>query len=77
MTAAPAAPPLPPRAWLRWDRVEGILDELRPRTVLEVGCGQGAFGARIVTRASYLGLEPDRAAFEVARARIEPLGGGS
>lgn len=75
MTAVPAAPPLPPRAWLRWDRVEGILDELRPRTVLEVGCGQGAFGARIATRADYLGLEPDRAAFEVARARIEPLGG--
>lgn len=68
-------PPLPPRAWLRWDRIEGIVDELRPSTVLEIGCGQGAFGARLAARASYVGLEPDRAAFEVARTRIEPLGG--
>jgi SAM-dependent methyltransferase len=71
----PPAPPLPPRAWLRWDRVEGILDELRPRTVLEIGCGQGAFGARLAARAEYLGLEPDPSAYDVARARIEPLGG--
>jgi SAM-dependent methyltransferase len=74
-SARSAAPPLAPRAWLRWDRVEGILDELSPRTVVEVGCGQGAFGARLAARASYLGVEPDRAAYEVARARIEPLGG--
>jgi SAM-dependent methyltransferase len=75
VTRAASAPPLPPRAWLRWDRVEKIVDELRPGTVVEIGCGQGAFGARLATRARYLGVEPDRAAYEVARARIEPLGG--
>jgi SAM-dependent methyltransferase len=32
-------------------------------------------GARLAARAEYLGLEPDRAACEVARSRIEPLGG--
>ena len=70
-----AAPPLPPRAWLRWDRVAVLLDELRPRTVLEIGCGTGSFGARMATRARYLGVEPDRAAYEVARERIERAGG--
>jgi SAM-dependent methyltransferase len=71
----PSLPPLAPRAWLRWDRVEVLLDGLRPATVLEIGCGQGAFGARLARRSTYLGVEPDRAAFEVARERIEPLGG--
>lgn len=70
-----SAPPLAPRAWLRWDRVQGLLDDLRPRTVLEIGCGQGAFGARIAERAAYVGVEPDPAAYEVARERIDRAGG--
>lgn len=79
MTTQPAGtfspPPLAPRAWLRWDRVETLLAGIRPASVLEIGCGQGAFGARLARRADYLGVEPDRAAYEVARARIEPAGG--
>ena len=70
-----AAPPLAPRAWLRWDVVDRIVGEVAPATVLEIGCGQGAFGARLAARAAYTGVEPDEAAYEVARRRIEPLGG--
>ncbi|MCB1876201.1 MAG: class I SAM-dependent methyltransferase [Chromatiales bacterium] len=70
-----ALPPLAPRAWLRYDVVKAILDRLRPETVLEFGCGQGSFGARLAERANYLGVEPDREAAAVARERITPRGG--
>lgn len=68
-------PPLSIRAWLRYDVVGRMLDRLRPATALEIGCGQGAFGARLAERADYLGVEPDDASFEVATARITPRGG--
>jgi SAM-dependent methyltransferase len=73
-TIAPP-PPLAPRAWLRWDVVERVLDDLRPTTILELGCGQGAAGARMAARAAYLAVEPDETSRAVATARIEPLGG--
>jgi SAM-dependent methyltransferase len=73
--AASALPPLAPRAWLRWDLVSRLVDELRPRTVLEIGCGQGSMGARLARRADYLAVEPDPASYEVARARIGACGG--
>ena len=44
---------------LRFDVVSRVVDDLAPRTVLEVGCGQGAVGARLATRATYVGVEPD------------------
>jgi len=69
------APPLAPRAWLRWDVVDRLVAQLHPGTMLEIGCGQGAFGARLAARADYVGVEPDDAAHEVARRRIEPVGG--
>ena len=43
--------------------------------VLEIGCGQGGFGARISRRADYLGVEADSVSFEVARRWIDPAGG--
>jgi 2-polyprenyl-3-methyl-5-hydroxy-6-metoxy-1,4-benzoquinol methylase len=73
-TSAPV-PPLAIRAWLRFDVVSRVLDRLRPATVLEIGCGQGAFGGRIADRVDYLGVEPDKASFDVAVSRIEPRGG--
>ena len=68
-------PPLSARGALRWAVVEPLLAGLRPSTVLEVGCGQGAVGARIARHASYTGVEPDHASWEVARHRVEPHGG--
>ena len=64
----PTEPPLSPAAWLRWGRCSprcpaGAID------VLEVGCGQGGFGVRLARRyPAYVGVEPDRQAFEVAQA---------
>jgi SAM-dependent methyltransferase len=69
------APPLTPRAWLRWDLVDRLVAEVNPGAILEIGCGQGAFGARFAERAAYVGVEPDEAAHEVGRNRIEPAGG--
>ena len=68
-------PPLAPRAWLRYDVVSRIIDRLAPTTALEIGCGQGAFGARLAARADYLGVEPDVHSFEVAYERITCVGG--
>ncbi len=73
---APPMPPLAIRAWLRYDLVRRTLDQLHPSSVLEIGCGQGAFGARIADRLhNYVGVEPDHASFAVARSRIVPRGG--
>lgn len=68
-------PPLTPMAWLRYDLVERLLPP-GVRTVLEVGCGQGAVGARLAQRYDYLGLEPDATACAVAQARLAALGRG-
>ncbi|HEY0889858.1 MAG TPA: class I SAM-dependent methyltransferase [Nocardioides sp.] len=75
MTTTAPLPPLAIRAWLRYDVVRRLLDRLAPRTALEIGCGQGAFGARLAERASYLGVEPDDHSHAVAASRIEPRGG--
>ena len=68
-------PPLGPLAELRWAIVRDILADLRPRRVLEIGCGQGAFGARIAKTSDYLGVEADPTSFAVAHQRIAPVGG--
>jgi SAM-dependent methyltransferase len=70
-----AAPPLMPRAWLRYDVVRRMLDELAPQTVLELGCGQGSMGARLARRARYVGVEPDRTSCAVAETRVGAVGG--
>ncbi len=67
-------PPLTANAWLRWDVVSRALPD-RLGDVLEIGCGQGAVGARIAARsAAYLGVEPDAASCAVARERLARLG---
>jgi SAM-dependent methyltransferase len=73
--AAEPMPPLAIRALLRYDVVKRIIDRLQPRSALEIGCGQGAFGARLATVATYVGVEPDDHSFAVASARILPRGG--
>lgn len=65
-------PPLTLNAWLRYDVVDGILCRLQDvDSILEVGTGQGAVGSRLAEHCRYLGVEPDRVSFEVARDRIE------
>ena len=74
-SAAAGFPPLAIRAWLRYDVVRRLLKDLRPDTILELGCGQGAMGSRLAARAEYLGVEPDADSYAVAVHRIEPHGG--
>lgn len=68
-------PPLSPMATLRWSVVRPILEDLAPRDVFEVGCGQGSVGARIARMAHYVGVEPDARSWKVAHDRINPNGG--
>ncbi|MGI5147479.1 class I SAM-dependent methyltransferase [Plantactinospora sp. CA-294935] len=75
MTALAADPPLPPRAALRWNVVRRIVAECGPRSILELGCGQGSVGTRLARLASYTAAEPDPRSFATAYARIAPLGG--
>jgi SAM-dependent methyltransferase len=65
--------PLTPHAWLRYDVIQRMLPP-GVATVLEVGCGQGALGARLSTRYRYLGIEPDADSFGVAKGRFAQLG---
>jgi len=67
--------PLTPNAALRYDLVQRMLPA-GVTDVLEVGCGQGAAGARLAQRHRYLGVEPDRQSWEVARRRIAAVGRG-
>lgn len=62
---------------LRWSVVHPLLDqEPAASHILEVGCGQGAVGARLASRfGSYTGVEPDVVSAEVAAARVGPYGG--
>ena len=66
---------LAPNAWLRYDVVSRMLPA-GVRDVLEVGCGQGAFGARLAQRYDYLGLEPDETSCTVAQRRVKAAGRG-
>jgi SAM-dependent methyltransferase len=83
MTTAQAAPrqhvdtvaPLPLNAWLRYDVVAHMLPA-GVTDVLEVGCGRGAFAARLAQRYHYLGIEPDRESWAVASERVGALGRG-
>lgn len=69
-------PPLSIMGSLRWDAARRLLPAGRGLDVLEIGCGQGAVGARLSTEHEYLGLEPDRASYDTARRRLEAVGRG-
>lgn len=66
------APPLPLNAWLRYDLIRRALRDAGSdiRTVLEIGAGAGAIGARLARRYDYLGLEPDPDAHARAAERL-------
>jgi SAM-dependent methyltransferase len=67
-------PPLSPNGWLRWDVVQGLLPPAGV-DVLEVGCGQGGFGARLAQNYRYVGVEPDSVSSAVAAERVAEAGG--
>ncbi len=67
-------PPLSANAWLRWDLVSRLLPA-SARDVLEIGCGQGGFAARLARQYRYVGLEPDPVSYEVAVQRLAATGG--
>lgn len=70
-----AAPALTPNAWLRYDVVSRLLPP-QARTILELGCGGGAFGTRLAKEHDYLGVEPDGHSFATAQQRLAELGRG-
>jgi len=70
-------PPLTLHAWLRYDVVRRILDDLEGvGSVLEIGAGEGALGARLARRYEYVGLEPDQRSFAKAEQRLARIGRG-
>ncbi|HEX4787989.1 MAG TPA: class I SAM-dependent methyltransferase [Actinospica sp.] len=64
--------PLAPNAWLRYDVIRRMLPP-DVTSVLEIGCGQGAFGARLSEKYQYVGLEPDPDSYGVAQQRFAHL----
>jgi SAM-dependent methyltransferase len=71
-------PPLSLNAWLRYDVVKPLLERLDGvESVLEIGAGGGALGARLARRYTYLGLEPDPSSFEKAKERLMRTGAGN
>ncbi len=71
-------PPLSPNGWLRWEVVSRLLPPATGRRleVLEVGCGQGGFAARLAQRFDYVGVEPDATSCTVAQQRLAAVGSG-
>lgn len=67
-------PPLSVHAWLRYDAIRRLLARIEPRTVLEIGVGQGSLGVLLASRFDYLGIELDRAAIHSAWRRFQVHG---
>ena len=67
---ASAQPPLPPNAALRWHLVHEHLLSIAPSSILECGAGQGSVGARLASKATYVGVEPDETSRATAGARL-------
>jgi SAM-dependent methyltransferase len=71
-----AVAPLMPNTWLRYDAISRLLPD-GVTDVLEIGCGQGAVGARLALRYDdYLGIEPDETSYTVASGRVAAVGRG-
>jgi SAM-dependent methyltransferase len=68
-----SSPPLSLSAWLRYDAVMRLVPA-GTRRILEIGAGLGSFGAIFAWRYEYVGLEPDRASYEVASRRVGGAG---
>lgn len=71
-----AMPVLSTNAWLRFDAIRGSVRRARPRTVLEIGAGEGGLGAWLARHYSYTGIEPDAGSRLTADARLAAVGRG-
>jgi SAM-dependent methyltransferase len=69
-------PPLTFNAWLRYGLIQKLLRGLPVESVLEIGAGEGALGARLARHLVYVGVEPDPRSFVKAKARIDGAGRG-
>ncbi len=67
-------PPLAPLASLRWAVVESWVSTLRPRRVLEIGCGLGGFGSRLASMSEYVGVEADPISAAAAETAVGDQG---
>ena len=62
--------PLTAMAQLRAPLVQRALLLLQPKSILEIGIGQGAFSTRLAQWGQYVGIEPDPASGAVAAERL-------
>lgn len=69
-TGTRGLPPLTVMGWLRFDAIRDAIGRIRPASVVELGCGQGAFAGWLAARASYVGIEPDPVSRGVAEQRV-------
>jgi len=65
-------PTLTMNAWLRFDTIRRDLQTAKPKTVLEVGAGEGGLGSWLARHFTYTGVEPDARSRAAAVARLEP-----
>jgi SAM-dependent methyltransferase len=71
-----ALPTLTTNAWLRFDAIRRDLRIAQPRTVLEIGAGEGALGSWLARHYAYTGVELDDRSRSAAVARIAAEGRG-
>jgi SAM-dependent methyltransferase len=69
-----SSPPLSIHAWLRYSVIETLLERISPRTVLEIGVGQGSVGVFLARRFDYTGIDMDETALATARERFRRYG---
>jgi SAM-dependent methyltransferase len=67
-------PPLSVHAWLRYAAIERLMAGNEPKTVLEIGVGQGAIGVLLARRHDYVGIDLDEDAIDTARGRFGRAG---
>jgi cyclopropane fatty-acyl-phospholipid synthase-like methyltransferase len=70
----PQTPPLSVHAWLRYSVIEALLSQVAPRTVLEIGVGQGSVGVLLARHYEYTGVDMDEMALDTARDRFRRYG---
>src|SRR4029077_14588307 len=63
-------PTLTTNAWLRFDTIRQDLRTAKPKTVLEVGAGEGGLGSWLAANFRYTGVEPDARSRAAANARL-------